>query len=60
LHGARAEEVRDETVLGLANARVAFSDGTSAWIEGLVWRARERGLAVLVVNVASPGGDREE
>jgi hypothetical protein len=48
-HGERAEEVRDETILGLADGLVAFSDGTSAWIEGLVRRARERGLAVRVI-----------
>jgi hypothetical protein len=58
-HGERAEEVRDETMLGLADALAAFSDGASPWVEGLVRRARERGLAVRVISVAPPGGAGE-
>jgi hypothetical protein len=58
-HGERAEEVRDETMLGMADALAAFSDGRSPWIEALVRRAREKGLAVRVINVALHGADGE-
>jgi hypothetical protein len=42
-HGERAEEVRDETMLGMADALAAFTDGASPRVEGLVRRARGRG-----------------
>jgi hypothetical protein len=48
-HGDRAGEVRDETMLGLADALAAFADGSCPWVEGLVRRAREKGLAVRVI-----------
>jgi hypothetical protein len=56
-HGDQAEAIGDETMLGLADARAAFGDGTCPWDGGLVGRTRERGLPVRVVNVAQPGGE---
>jgi hypothetical protein len=47
--GRRQKEVRDETMLGLADALAAFADGSCPWVEGLVRRARARGLAVRVI-----------
>jgi hypothetical protein len=56
-YGERAGEVRDETMLGLADALAAFTDGSCPWVESLVGRARERGLPVRVLRV---GGARNE
>jgi hypothetical protein len=50
--GSRPKEVRDEARLGLADALPAFRDGSSAGVEGLIARARGRGLAVRVLRVA--------
>jgi hypothetical protein len=48
-HGERAGEVRDETMLGLVDALMTFTNGSCPRIEGLVRRARDRGLAVRVI-----------
>jgi hypothetical protein len=50
-YGERAGEVRDETMLGMADAVAGFTDGSCRWVESLVGRARERGLAMRVLNV---------
>jgi hypothetical protein len=52
-HGDQAEEIGDETMLGLTDALAACGDGSCPWDGGLVGRAREWGLAVRVLQVAS-------